>query len=125
MLCSCLISRNLLSGLKTCIELSSYMFDDEAGMPPGAIGMTSSFSEDKKKLDAYFIVCFILLPFFSSFLIVGLGNYLVHFCVSASSYFLKDLKLAPFSNYLYWCNWLVDFFTETNSYNNFKNSNLW
>ena len=63
MLCSCLISRNLLSGLKTCIEVSSYMYDDEAGMPRGAVGMPTSFSEDKKKLDADFMVCVILLPF--------------------------------------------------------------
>ncbi|XP_057460764.1 LOW QUALITY PROTEIN: histone-lysine N-methyltransferase EZA1 [Actinidia eriantha] len=52
---SCLISRNLLSGLKTCIEVSSYMYDDEAGMPRGAVGMPTSFSEDKKKLDADFM----------------------------------------------------------------------
>ncbi|GFY98326.1 hypothetical protein Acr_12g0008670 [Actinidia rufa] len=43
-----LISRNLLSGLKTCIELSSDMFDDKAGMPRGAVGMPSSFSEDEE-----------------------------------------------------------------------------
>ncbi|GFY98331.1 hypothetical protein Acr_12g0008720 [Actinidia rufa] len=42
------ISRNLLSGLKTCIELSSDMFDDKAGMPQGAVGMPSSFSEDEE-----------------------------------------------------------------------------
>ncbi|KAK6941091.1 hypothetical protein RJ641_030622 [Dillenia turbinata] len=30
MLCSCLIARNLLSRLKTCIEVSSYMYDDRA-----------------------------------------------------------------------------------------------
>ncbi|GFZ09418.1 hypothetical protein Acr_21g0000170 [Actinidia rufa] len=43
-----LISRNLLSGLKTCIELSSDMFDDKAGMLRGAVGMPSSFSEDEE-----------------------------------------------------------------------------
>ena len=69
-----------------------------------------------KKLDADYMVCVLYFPFFSSFLIVGLGNYLVHFCVYLLLYAsLKDLKLAPFSNYLYWYNWLVDFFTETNS----------
>ena len=39
------------------------MFDDKAGMPRGAVSMPSSFSEDKKKLDADFMVCVILLPF--------------------------------------------------------------
>ncbi|XP_028117807.1 histone-lysine N-methyltransferase EZA1 isoform X1 [Camellia sinensis] len=52
---SCLIARNLLSGLKTCIEVSSYMYDDGAAMPHGAIDMPSSFSEDNKKVDADFM----------------------------------------------------------------------
>ncbi|CAL5425895.1 unnamed protein product [Camellia sinensis] len=51
----CLIARNLLSGLKTCIEVSSYMYDDGAAMPHGAIDMPSSFSEDNKKADADFM----------------------------------------------------------------------
>ena len=55
--------KNLLSGLKTFIEVSCYMFDDNAGMPREAVSMLSSFSEDKKKLDADFMVCIILLPF--------------------------------------------------------------
>ncbi|KAF5931444.1 hypothetical protein HYC85_032317 [Camellia sinensis] len=54
---SCLIARNLLSGLKTCIEVSSYMYDDGAAMPHGAIDMPSSFSEDNKKVDADFMRC--------------------------------------------------------------------
>ena len=39
------------------------MFDDEAGKPRGAVSMLSSFSEDKKKHDADFMVYVILLPF--------------------------------------------------------------
>ncbi|KAM7495796.1 hypothetical protein LguiA_020210 [Lonicera macranthoides] len=49
---SCLIARNLLSGLKTCIEVSSYMHDDRAAMSHGAIDASSSFSEDDGKADA-------------------------------------------------------------------------
>ncbi|KAL6968631.1 Histone-lysine N-methyltransferase eza1 [Sarracenia purpurea var. burkii] len=52
---SCLIARNLLSGLKTCIEVSSYMYDDGAAMPHGAIDMPSSFLEDNKRVDADFM----------------------------------------------------------------------
>ena len=100
MLCSGLISRNLLSGLKTCIELSSDMFDDKAGMPREAVCMSSSFSEDKKKLDANVMVCVILLPFLfilSDCWVRKLSCSLL--CAYASLFFLKDLKLATFSNY--------------------------
>ncbi|KAI7984406.1 Histone-lysine N-methyltransferase EZA1 [Camellia lanceoleosa] len=58
---SCLIARNLLSGLKTCIEVSSYMYDDGAAIPHGAIDMPSSFSEDNKKVDADFMPCVLRL----------------------------------------------------------------
>ncbi|XP_052190040.1 histone-lysine N-methyltransferase EZA1 isoform X3 [Diospyros lotus] len=52
---SCLIARNLLSGLKTCIEVSSYMYNDSAALPCGAIDLPSSFSEDNNKVDAEFM----------------------------------------------------------------------
>ncbi|XAR61415.1 Histone-lysine N-methyltransferase [Bertholletia excelsa] len=52
---SCLIARNLLSGLKTCIEVSSYMYDGGDAMLPGAIDVPSSFSEDNRKTDADFV----------------------------------------------------------------------
>ncbi|XVF80679.1 hypothetical protein PTKIN_Ptkin15bG0093800 [Pterospermum kingtungense] len=45
---SCLIARNLLSGLKTCIEVSSYMFDGGASTLHRSI-MTSSFLEETGK----------------------------------------------------------------------------
>ncbi|XP_041018325.1 histone-lysine N-methyltransferase EZA1-like isoform X12 [Juglans microcarpa x Juglans regia] len=51
MICSCLIARNLLSGLKTCIEVSTYMHDGGASMPNRAIVVSSSFTEDKGKAD--------------------------------------------------------------------------
>lgn len=46
MFCSCLIARNLLSGLKTCVEVSKYMHDWGASMPHGSITAPSSFMED-------------------------------------------------------------------------------
>ncbi|XP_059311800.1 histone-lysine N-methyltransferase EZA1 isoform X2 [Lycium ferocissimum] len=45
---SCLIARNLLPGLKTCMEVSSYM-DSRAAAQRG--GSTSLFSEDNGKAD--------------------------------------------------------------------------
>ncbi|KAF5455388.1 hypothetical protein F2P56_024967 [Juglans regia] len=48
---SCLIARNLLSGLKTCIEVSTYMHDGGASMPNRAIVVPSSLTEDKGKAD--------------------------------------------------------------------------
>ncbi|XP_050266205.1 histone-lysine N-methyltransferase EZA1 isoform X2 [Quercus robur] len=48
---SCLIARNLLSGLKTCIEVSKYMHDWGASMPHGSITAPSSFMEDNTKAD--------------------------------------------------------------------------
>ncbi|KAK9281807.1 hypothetical protein L1049_004713 [Liquidambar formosana] len=48
---SCLIARNLLSGLKTCIEVSSYMSEDGAAMPHRSVVVPSSFSEDNGKAD--------------------------------------------------------------------------
>ncbi|XP_059625584.1 histone-lysine N-methyltransferase EZA1 isoform X2 [Cornus florida] len=52
---SCLIARNLLSGLKTCIEVSRYMLDYEASMPHGSIVIPSSFSEDSGKADSDYV----------------------------------------------------------------------
>uniref|UniRef100_A0A5B7BG87 [histone H3]-lysine(27) N-trimethyltransferase n=1 Tax=Davidia involucrata TaxID=16924 RepID=A0A5B7BG87_DAVIN len=48
---SCLIARNLLSGMKTCIEVSSYMYDNGVAMPHGSV-VPSSLSEDSAKADA-------------------------------------------------------------------------
>lgn len=51
-LCSCLIARNLLSGLKTCMEISSYMHSGGVSMPHGSIVAPSSIMEEKGKFDA-------------------------------------------------------------------------
>ncbi|XP_039043053.1 histone-lysine N-methyltransferase EZA1-like isoform X1 [Hibiscus syriacus] len=48
---SCLIARNLLSGLKTCIEVSSYMCDGGASTLNRSI-MTSSFLEENGKSES-------------------------------------------------------------------------
>ncbi|KAG6704134.1 hypothetical protein I3842_07G120900 [Carya illinoinensis] len=48
---SCLIARNLLSGLKTCAEVFTYMHEGGASMPNRAIVAPSSFTEDKGKAD--------------------------------------------------------------------------
>ncbi|KAL9385095.1 hypothetical protein Peur_022105 [Populus x canadensis] len=47
---SCLIARNLLSGLKTCIEVSSYMCESGAMMPHRSVA-PRSFLEDSGKID--------------------------------------------------------------------------
>ncbi|XP_058008581.1 histone-lysine N-methyltransferase EZA1 isoform X1 [Hevea brasiliensis] len=47
---SCLIARNLLSGLKTCIEVSKYMCDSGATMPHRSVA-PSSILEDNGKTD--------------------------------------------------------------------------
>ncbi|KAH8489060.1 hypothetical protein H0E87_024632 [Populus deltoides] len=47
---SCLIARNLLSGLKTCIEVSSYMRESGAMMPHRSVA-PRSFLEDSGKID--------------------------------------------------------------------------
>lgn len=57
MLSSCLIARNLLSGLKTCIEVSSYMRDDVAAMSHRSDSASNSFLEDNGKADADKAVC--------------------------------------------------------------------
>ncbi|KAG6749786.1 hypothetical protein POTOM_046855 [Populus tomentosa] len=47
---SCLIARNLLSGLKTCIEVSSYMRESGAMTPHRSVA-PRSFLEDSGKID--------------------------------------------------------------------------
>jgi hypothetical protein len=42
LLCSCLISRNLLAGLRTCEEVARYMYA-EALMPHGSMGENAGF----------------------------------------------------------------------------------
>ncbi|KAL5561018.1 hypothetical protein UlMin_030765 [Ulmus minor] len=49
---SCLIARNLLSGLKTCVEVSRYMHEGGVLMPLKSIAGPSSFMEDNGKTDA-------------------------------------------------------------------------
>lgn len=51
---SCLIARNLLSGLRTCIEVSSYMHDGGASMLHRSMVAPSSFTEDNGKADTEF-----------------------------------------------------------------------
>jgi len=58
-LCSCLIARNLLSGLKTCIEVSSYMRESGAMMPHRSVA-PRSFLEDSGKIDIDYAVCIII-----------------------------------------------------------------
>ncbi|RVW41531.1 Histone-lysine N-methyltransferase EZA1 [Vitis vinifera] len=53
---SCLIARNLLSGLKTCIEVSSYMYDDGSAMLHRSAVVPSSFLEDNGRGDADYTV---------------------------------------------------------------------
>ncbi|GAV83620.1 SET domain-containing protein [Cephalotus follicularis] len=48
---SCLIARNLLSGLKTCIEISSYMCDSGASMPQRSTA-PNLFVEENGKADS-------------------------------------------------------------------------
>jgi histone-lysine N-methyltransferase EZH2 len=56
MLCSCLIARNLLSGLRTCIEVSSYMHEGGASMLHRSMVAPSSITEDNGKADTEFTV---------------------------------------------------------------------
>ncbi|WVY98208.1 hypothetical protein V8G54_030359 [Vigna mungo] len=49
---SCLIARNLLSGLKTCMEIATYMHAGGLSMPHGSIIAPSSIMDDKGKFDA-------------------------------------------------------------------------
>lgn len=56
LLCSCLIARNLLSGLKTCIEVSNYMCDGGATTSHRSVA-PSSILEDNGKPDTDYMVC--------------------------------------------------------------------
>ncbi|XP_061338396.1 histone-lysine N-methyltransferase EZA1-like isoform X4 [Gastrolobium bilobum] len=49
---SCLIARNLLSGLKTCMEIASYMHAGGVSLPHRSIVAPSSIIDDKGKIDA-------------------------------------------------------------------------
>ncbi|KAK7392234.1 hypothetical protein VNO78_20665 [Psophocarpus tetragonolobus] len=49
---SCLIARNLLSGLKTCMEIASCMHSGGVSMAHGSSVTPSSITEDKGKFDA-------------------------------------------------------------------------
>uniref|UniRef100_A0A4U5LT16 [histone H3]-lysine(27) N-trimethyltransferase n=2 Tax=Populus alba TaxID=43335 RepID=A0A4U5LT16_POPAL len=51
---SCLIARNLLSGLKTCIEVSNYMRESGAMMPHRSVA-PRSFLEDSGKSDTDYV----------------------------------------------------------------------
>lgn len=62
MLYSCFIARNLLPGLKTCKEVSSYMCGDGAVMSRGSSAMLSSSFEDAGKDDMDHTVCSLCLP---------------------------------------------------------------
>ncbi|WVZ05629.1 hypothetical protein V8G54_018975 [Vigna mungo] len=44
---SCLIARNLLSGLKTCSEVASYMFAEEESMLHGSMPLTNANNHDQ------------------------------------------------------------------------------
>ncbi|XVF72747.1 hypothetical protein PTKIN_Ptkin12aG0145200 [Pterospermum kingtungense] len=58
---SCLIARNLLSGLKTCIEVSSYMFDGGASTLHRS-NVASTYLEENGKSEAnYMAIKFFLL----------------------------------------------------------------
>lgn len=64
---SCLIARNLLSGLKTCMEVSSYMRDSGSSMPHKSV-TPSSFLEETGKADTDYAVCTDIFLFSSPFL---------------------------------------------------------
>lgn len=49
--CSCLIARNLLSGLKTCIEVFSYMHEGGVSIPHKSVVGPTSIIEDNGKTD--------------------------------------------------------------------------
>lgn len=60
MFCSCFIARNMLPGLKTCKEVSSYMCGDGAVISRGSSSMLSSF-EDSGRDDMDHMVCSLCL----------------------------------------------------------------
>lgn len=57
MLHSCLIARNLLPGLKTCLEVSTYMNRDVPAMSQGSTFVSNSFFDGDGNIDANKLVC--------------------------------------------------------------------
>lgn len=79
--CSCLIARNLLSGLKTCMEIASYMHAGGVLMPYGSFAASSSIMDDKGKFDAECQVRIISFHFPSSLLCIPLSSlFVLIFC---------------------------------------------
>lgn len=57
MIFSCLIARNLLSGLRTCEEVFRYMHNGGTSMPNRSLALNQHYPED----DTECIVCTLLL----------------------------------------------------------------
>lgn len=55
-LCSCLIARNMLSGLKTCTEVSNFMDNDGSTMSHRSIAASTSLMEDSGDADITYTV---------------------------------------------------------------------
>jgi hypothetical protein len=53
---SCLIARNLLSGLKTCIEVANYMYNNGAAMAKRPL-LNKSISGDFAENEQDYMVC--------------------------------------------------------------------
>lgn len=51
MFCSCLIARNMLPGLKTCLEVANYMRSEEAIISRGSSSALNPLLEDVGKTD--------------------------------------------------------------------------
>ncbi|BAT86249.1 hypothetical protein VIGAN_04388400 [Vigna angularis var. angularis] len=49
---SCLIARNLLSGLKTCSEVASYMLAEEESMLHGSMPLTNANNDDQANAES-------------------------------------------------------------------------
>lgn len=70
MFCSCLIARNLLSGLKTCLEVSRYMHEGGVSMPYRSNVGSSSFLDENGKTDTDCTVSIIGFLLLSSLLLL-------------------------------------------------------
>ncbi|CAI0469767.1 unnamed protein product [Linum tenue] len=70
---SCLIARNMLSGLKTCIEVSKYMCGSGTMVPRRSL-TPSSFSEDNGMTDADHMVCLSRCQHDLAFCVAGAGH---------------------------------------------------
>lgn len=77
-MCSCLIARNLLSGLKTCIEVSSYMREGGSSIPHKTVA-ASSFLEEHRKADTDYTVCAVT-PFLLLFICLPLQLHFFYCC---------------------------------------------